>query len=109
MPRKEGDETWAMFYRSALQQSETLIDDRACECCATTAAVTSDAPIAFRNRTEDEIRDIYVPRFVNGKGTEPVAVHRDNSHIVACPVNGPALRAGTAAPRRGNRLVYGYW
>src|SRR5690606_7712345 len=48
---------------------------------------------AFRNRTEDEIRDIYVSRFENGKWTEPKAVHNDNWQIAACPVNGPMLSA----------------
>ena len=60
------------------------------ECCPTTAVMTSDGPIAaFRNRTEDEIRDIYVSRLENGKWTEPRAVYRDNWKINACPVNGP--------------------
>jgi hypothetical protein len=56
--------------------------------------VTSDGPIvAFRNRTNGEIRDIYVSRLVDGRWTEPVPVHRDNWRIAACPVNGPALSA----------------
>ncbi len=76
------------------QTSEMPIDTRVCECCPTTAAVTSDGLIAaFRNRTEDEIRDIYVSRFENGKWTEPRAVHNDNWQIAACPVNGPMLSA----------------
>jgi hypothetical protein len=49
--------------------------------------------VAFRNRTSDEIRDIYVSRLVGGKWTEPRAVHNDNWRIAACPVNGPALSA----------------
>lgn len=76
------------------QTAEMPIDTRVCECCPTTAAVTSDGLIAaFRNRTEDEIRDIYVSRFENGKWTEPKAVHNDNWQIAACPVNGPMLSA----------------
>lgn len=76
------------------QTSEMPIDTRVCECCPTTAAVTSDGVIAaFRNRTDDEIRDIYVSRFENGKWTEPKAVHNDNWQIAACPVNGPMLSA----------------
>jgi hypothetical protein len=76
------------------QTSEMPIDTRVCECCPTTAAVTSDGLIAaFRNRTEDETRDIYVSRFENGKWTEPKAVHNDNWQIAACPVNGPMLSA----------------
>jgi hypothetical protein len=84
----------AMFAPDGTQASETLIDDRVCECCPLATAVTSDGPIvAYRNRTTDEIRDIYIARMVGGKWTEPRAVHNDNWRIAACPVNGPALSA----------------
>ena len=84
----------AMFAPDGSQASEMLVDDRVCECCPSAAAVTANGPIvAFRNRTSDEIRDIYVSRLVGGKWTEPVAVHHDNWRIAACPVNGPALSA----------------
>jgi len=84
----------AMFGPDGSQASETVIADRVCECCPTAAAVTADGPIvAFRNRTADEIRDIYVSRRVGGAWTEPRAVHNDNWRITACPVNGPALSA----------------
>jgi hypothetical protein len=83
-----------VFNAGAQQTSELLVDDRVCECCPTAAAVTSAGPIvAFRNRTADEIRDIYISRFIGGKWTEPAAVHPDNWRIAACPVNGPALSA----------------
>ena len=59
-----------------------------------TAPMTTDGPIvAYRDRTTDEIRDIYVSRLVGGAWTEPRAVHHDNWRIAACPVNGPALSA----------------
>ena len=49
------------------QTSEMPVDLRVCECCPTTAAMTSDGPVvAYRNRSEDEIRDIYVARLENG-------------------------------------------
>ena len=84
----------AMFGPDGNQASETLIDDRICECCPSAAAVTADGPIvAYRDRTADEIRDIFVSRMVGGKWTEPRAVHNDNWRIAACPVNGPALSA----------------
>jgi hypothetical protein len=82
------------------QTSEVPVDLRVCECCPTTGAMTSDGPIvAYRNRSEDEIRDIYVARLDNGKWTEPKAVHDDNWKIAACPVNGPMLSA------RGRNVV----
>jgi hypothetical protein len=84
----------AVFDRQGAQVSETVIDDRVCECCPTAAAVTSDGPIvAFRDRSQDETRDIYVSRLADGRWSEPQPVHRDNWQINACPVNGPALSA----------------
>jgi hypothetical protein len=84
----------AMFAPDGNQASEMLIDDRVCECCPLATAITADGPIvAYRNRTTDEIRDIYVARMVGGRWTEPRAVHNDNWRIAACPVNGPALSA----------------
>jgi hypothetical protein len=84
----------AMFGPDANQASDMAIDDRVCECCPSAAAVTADGPIvAYRNRTSDEIRDIYVSRLVGGTWTEGRAVHDDNWRIAACPVNGPALSA----------------
>jgi hypothetical protein len=84
----------ALFAPDGHQASEVAIADRVCECCPSAAAVTADGPIvAFRNRTSDEIRDIYVSRLVGGKWAEPRAVHNDHWRIAACPVNGPALSA----------------
>jgi hypothetical protein len=84
----------AIFGRDGTQLSEMPIDLRACECCPTAMAVTSDGPIvAYRDRSGEEIRDIYTSRFAGGKWTAPVAVHKDNWKIAACPVNGPALSA----------------
>ena len=84
----------ATFDTDGKQISEAAVDLRVCECCPTAAAVTADGPIvAYRDRSPNEIRDIYLSRLVNGKWTEPAAVHEDNWHIAACPVNGPALSA----------------
>ena len=85
---------FATFDRGWKQTSEMPVDLRVCECCPTTAAVTSEGPIvAFRNRTADEIRDIYISRLEGGRWTEPRAVHDDGWRIPACPVNGPMLAA----------------
>lgn len=99
-PEHDGHDGGAMTVRYAAfdgkwkQSADMPIDTRVCECCPTTAAVTTDGVIAaFRNRTEDEIRDIYVSRLENGKWTEPKAVHNDNWKISGCPVNGPMLSA----------------
>ncbi|MGH9348549.1 MAG: sialidase family protein [Vicinamibacterales bacterium] len=85
---------WATFDRTWKQTSEVLVDGRVCECCPTSAAVTADGPIAaFRDRSEQEVRDISVSRVENGQWNEPAPVHDDGWTIRACPVNGPALSA----------------
>src|SRR5262245_23051715 len=63
------------FDRLWKQTAEMPVDTRVCECCPTTAAVTSEGPIvAYRDRTTDEIRDIVVSRLERGRWTEPVPV-----------------------------------
>ena len=82
------------FDQNWRQVADVPLDDRVCDCCPTTAALTTDGPIvAFRNRTEDEIRDIYVSRLEGQRWSEPVPVHRDGWRVAACPVNGPMLSA----------------
>ena len=72
--------------------AERPIDLRTCDCCQVAATVTASGPvIAYRDRTDDEIRDIAVVRQVGGKWTSPTIVHADGWRIEACPVNGPAL------------------
>jgi len=85
---------FARFDKAFKQLEESSVDAKACECCPTTAAVTAEGIItAYRNRSDDEIRDNYVARLVNGKWTTPQAVFNDNWKIAACPVNGPSLSA----------------
>lgn len=85
---------FAAFDGAWKQKAEMPVDLRVCECCPTTAAVTAEGPIvAFRNRTEGEVRDIYVSRLEASAWTEPKAVHNDGWKIPACPVNGPMLSA----------------
>jgi hypothetical protein len=85
---------YARFDKSFKQVEESAVDATGCECCPTTAAVTSEGIItAYRNRSDDEIRDNYVSRLVGGKWTTPQAVFNDGWKIAACPVNGPSLSA----------------
>ena len=72
----------------------TLIDDRICDCCQTSAAVTARGPVVvYRDRSPDEIRDIAILRRVDGTWTQPSLVHADDWHIEGCPVNGPSVVA----------------
>ncbi|HEX5964464.1 MAG TPA: sialidase family protein [Pyrinomonadaceae bacterium] len=73
---------------------ETQLDERVCECCQTSAAVTSAGPIVvYRDRSSTEVRDIYIVRHVNGAWTSPQPVFADNWQINGCPVNGPSVAA----------------
>lgn len=73
---------------------EQLVDDIVCDCCQTDVAVSSKGPIAvYRNRTEDEIRDIYVTRFIDGRWDPGTAIADDGWEIAGCPVNGPTIEA----------------
>jgi hypothetical protein len=84
----------AVFSPARRKTRESAIDARVCECCPTSVATTSEGPIvAFRNRSDGEVRDIFVSRLVAGRWTTPAAVHNDGWKIEACPVNGPAVSA----------------
>jgi hypothetical protein len=85
----------ARFDRDGKQVREDAVALRVCECCPTASAVTADgAIVAYRNRSADEVRDIYVSRFSRGAWTAPAPVHNDGWKIDGCPVNGPAISAG---------------
>ncbi|MAO64889.1 MAG: hypothetical protein CL666_07795 [Balneola sp.] len=93
-----GDLQKAMTLRGALishsgQVLETyLLDESVCDCCNTSITKTdSGFIVAYRNRTEDEVRDIYTVTIKDGIVTKPKPVHSDHWEIAACPVNGPAI------------------
>lgn len=68
------------------------LDDRVCDCCQTSLVRTQSGLVAaYRNRTKDEIRDIAVIRYADGKWSDPQIVHDDHWEIGGCPVNGPQL------------------
>lgn len=84
--------------------AEVRLDERTCDCCQNAAAMTANGPIvAYRNRTADEIRDVYVARRVGGRWLAGVPVHDDGWKIAACPVNGPSLAA------LGNRVALAWF
>ena len=70
------------------------IDETVCDCCQTAIVKTEIGyAAAYRNRTPDEIRDIYTTTLINDDWSEPKAIHDDNWQVAACPVNGPAIDA----------------
>jgi hypothetical protein len=95
---------YATYDANWMRTGEGTVDAKACECCPTVAMPTSDGPlIVYRDRTDNEVRDIAVARFENGKWTEPTIVHHDNWEVFACPVNGPMLSA------RGRNVVVAWF
>lgn len=74
--------------------AEAEIDDRVCDCCQTDAILTENGPIVvYRNRTEEEVRDIYLSRRIDGQWQAPQKIGHDDWTIHGCPVNGPAIAA----------------
>jgi hypothetical protein len=85
---------FASFDPAWKQTAAMPVDLRVCECCSTAAVATAEGVLAaYRNRSDDEVRDIYVSRLARGQWSEPAVVHADNWRIPARPINGPALSA----------------
>jgi hypothetical protein len=71
---------------------ETVIDGRVCECCQPSAVGTARGSlVAYRDRTDQEIRDISVVGFDGSKWSQPKNVFADGWKINGCPINGPAI------------------
>lgn len=72
-------------------QPSELLDERVCDCCPTAAVATANGPlVAFRDRSEDEIRDIHILRGT-ADGWRRTVIDTSGWQIPGCPVNGPAL------------------
>ncbi|MFT4886856.1 MAG: hypothetical protein ACI8V0_001078 [Pseudohongiellaceae bacterium] len=83
-----------IFDKSGANINEWELDRRVCDCCQTSSAMTEQGPIVvYRDRSQDEIRDIYTTRLVDGAWTSPLPIHNDNWQIAGCPVNGPSVAA----------------
>ena len=84
----------AVFDRYGETLEEWELDGLTCDCCNTSSAMTAAGPVVvYRDRTEQEIRDISITRFVDSRWTEPLAVSNDHWEVAGCPVNGPAVAA----------------
>ena len=72
---------------------DLLIDDRVCDCCQTDLAITENGEsiVVYRDRSEDEVRDIYYSYKKDNKWSKPINIFNDNWEIPGCPVNGPAI------------------
>jgi len=76
--------------------NEIELDSSVCDCCQTSITHTDKGPlIVYRDRNEEEVRDIYVTRKIDNKWETPAPVHNDGWVIYGCPVNGPKVVANS--------------
>lgn len=105
-----------LINKQTLSIQEYEIDKKVCDCCQTASVQTANGVLTtYRDRTDNEIRDLTVQRF-NGATYEQRYKSNDNWKINGCPVNGPALAADsqrsamawyTAADSASVWLAYG--
>jgi len=94
----------AIVDKTGKKSNEWELDNRVCDCCQTSAAITINGPIvAYRDRSDKEIRDMSLVRFVNGQWTQPKTIFADNWKIDGCPVNGPQIAT------EGNNLAVAWF
>ena len=94
----------AILDKTGKKVNEWELDKRVCDCCQTSAAITANGPVVvYRDRTDNEIRDMSIVRLIDGQWTEPKSIYDDNWKIAGCPVNGPRVAAV------GNNLVIAWF
>jgi len=76
--------------------NETQLDSRTCDCCQTSITMTKNGPmIVFRDRSNEEVRDIYFSQQSDSVWSAPKPVFNDSWKINGCPVNGPKVVSNT--------------
>ena len=73
--------------------NQALLDNRVCDCCQTSMTIAGDGSVlvAYRDRSEEEIRDMSIVRYADSAWSSPVSIANDGWNIAGCPVNGPVL------------------
>ena len=100
-----GDGAMALYTahvtRDGSVRDERALDERVCDCCATTVVGLPGGGwgVAYRDRSEDEVRDI---GWVTGGGSAD-GIPADGWRIAACPVNGPH------SARNGERVAVAWF
>src|SRR5258706_2926730 len=83
---------------------EVLLDARVCDCCKTSAALGPTGPIvAYRDRSDSELRDVALMRRDAAAWSSPEPVHVDGWSLSACPTNGPSIAT------RGDRAAVAWF
>lgn len=94
----------AILSKNGEKEKDWELDNRVCDCCQTSAAITDNGPVViYRDRSENEIRDMSIVRYVNGEWTAPAIIFPDEWKIAGCPVNGPRSDA------KGNNLAIAWF
>lgn len=84
----------ARFDAGGALAGREIVDRMVCDCCQPDVALTSAGPIViYRDRTEEEIRDVVARRHDGGGWSEPVQLGSEGWFIEGCPVNGPVIAA----------------
>jgi hypothetical protein len=83
---------------------EEILDSDVCACCPTSVVKTARGLlVAYRDHTPEDIRDISVVRFENGRWSSPKNIHPDNWKLNACPTN------AAAAAAKGDRVAIAWF
>ena len=92
------DLRFATYSAIGERSEEQVLDPRICDCCATAAVHLSngDILVAYRDRSETEVRNIQMLRGkpeVSAEWVSPEFQEPQDWITAGCPVNGPALAA----------------
>jgi len=83
---------------------EETLDPDVCTCCPTSIVKTARGLlVAYRDHTPQDVRDIAVIRFENGRWLPSKILNPDKWEINACPVN------GASAAAKDNRIAIGWY
>jgi len=83
---------------------EEILDSDVCACCPTSVVKTARGLlVAYRDHTPEDIRDISVVRFENGRWTAPKNINPDKWKLDACPTN------AAAAAAKGDRVAIAWY
>lgn len=96
----------AEVYTDGRIENRQEVDGLVCDCCQTSLALIEGGAIAaYRNRTENEVRDIAISRYdlSSGNWSEPTVIAGDNWEINGCPVNGPRIAS------KGERVAVSWY
>jgi len=99
--KEDSEYQTALYFRTIGAQGELgkemILDPRVCDCCPTSLVANAKGELlaTYRDRSEEEVRDIALVKFDGKAWSEPRLVNDDKWLIDGCPVNGP--RARTAA------------